>query len=72
VALPPRREHKWTGQTEPIGGYMLVKLSDAAGCAAGRGPALKDWAGEFGRYFGESAGTTRLIIERYLRRRCAV
>src|SRR5947209_808641 len=67
VALPPRREHKWTGQTEPIGGYMLVKLSDAAGlCGWGEATALKDWAGEFGRYFGESAGTTRLIIERYL------
>jgi muconate cycloisomerase len=67
VALPPRREHKWTGQTEPIGGYILVKLTDAGGISGwGESTALKDWAGEFGRYFGESPGTTRLIIERYL------
>ena len=67
VALPPRREHKWTGQTEPIGGYILVKLTDAGGVSGwGESTALKDWAGEFGRYFGESPGTTRLIIERYL------
>ena len=67
VALPPRREHKWTGQTEPIGGYILVKLTDAGGKSGwGESTALKDWAGEFGRYFGESPATTRLIIERYL------
>ena len=28
VALPTRREHKWTGLTEPIGGYVLVKMTD--------------------------------------------
>ena len=67
VALPPRREHKWTGQTEPIGGYILVKASDAAGVSGwGESTALKDWAGDFGRYFGESPSTTRLVIERYL------
>ena len=26
VALPPRREHRWTGLTEPIGGYVLLKV----------------------------------------------
>ena len=31
VALPTRREHKWTGLTEPIGGYVLVKMTDAVG-----------------------------------------
>ena len=31
VALPTRREHKWTGLTEPIGGYILVKMTDDAG-----------------------------------------
>ena len=67
VALPTRREHKWTGLTEPIGGYVLVKMIDAAGNAGwGEAPALKDWGGEFGRYFGESPGTTIEIITRYL------
>jgi muconate cycloisomerase len=67
VALPTRREHKWTGLTEPIGGYVLVKMIDADGNAGwGEAPALKDWGGEFGRYFGESPGTTIEIITRYL------
>ncbi len=26
VALPTRREHKWTGLSEPIGGYVLIGL----------------------------------------------
>jgi len=67
IALPTRREHKWTGLTEPIGGYVLVKMTDAAGTAGwGEAPALKDWGGDFGRYFGESPGTTIEVITRHL------
>jgi muconate cycloisomerase len=67
VALPTRREHKWTGLTEPIGGYVLVKMSDTAGIVGwGEAPALKDWGGDFGRYFGESPGTTIEVIARHL------
>jgi muconate cycloisomerase len=67
IALPTRREHKWTGLTEPIGGYALVKMTDAAGATGwGEAPALKDWGGEFGRYFGESFGTTIEVITRHL------
>ena len=67
VALPTRREHKWTGLTEPIGGYVLVRMTGANGVTGwGEAPALKDWGGDFGRYFGESPATTRLVVERYL------
>ncbi len=67
VALPTRREHKWTGLTEPIGGYVLVRMTDAAGLAGwGEAPALKDWGGDFGRYFGESPATTIEVITRHL------
>src|SRR6516225_7522965 len=67
VALPPRREHKWTGLSEPIGGYVLVKMTDESGAAGwGEAPALKDWGGEFGRYFGESPGTTIEVVTRHL------
>jgi muconate cycloisomerase len=67
VVLPPRREHKWTGATEPIGGYLLVKLIALDGsCGWGECTALKDWAGEHGRYFGESVFIARTVIERYL------
>ena len=67
VALPRRREHKWTGATEPIGSYLLVKMTDAAGRVGwGEATALKDWAGEFGRYFGESRSIVALVIKDYL------
>jgi muconate cycloisomerase len=67
VVLPPRREHKWTGATEPIGGYLLVKLIAQDGSVGwGECTALKDWAGEFGRYFGESVAIARVVLERYL------
>jgi muconate cycloisomerase len=67
VQLPTRREHKWTGLTEPIGRYLLVKMTDSDGRIGwGEAAALKDWGGEFGRYFGESASIAEHVIERYL------
>jgi muconate cycloisomerase len=67
VALPTRRVHRWTGLTEPIGGYVLVKLTGDDGTVGwGEAPALKDWGGDWGRYFGETPGTTVLVVERYL------
>ncbi|MBJ3776734.1 mandelate racemase/muconate lactonizing enzyme family protein [Acuticoccus mangrovi] len=67
VRLPTRRVHKWTGLTEPIGQYLLVKMTGSDGSVGwGEAPALKDWGGEFGRYFGESAAVVELVIERYL------
>lgn len=67
VALPTRREHKWTGLTESIGRYVLVRMTDGAGHIGwGEAPALKDWGGEYGRYFGESTATVQLLIRRYL------
>src|ERR1700756_2972720 len=67
VRLPTRRTHKWTGLTEPIGQYLLVKTTGTDGTVGwGEAAALKDWGGEFGRYFGESAAIVELVIERYL------
>jgi muconate cycloisomerase len=67
VQLPTRREHKWTGLTEAIGRYLLVKMTDSDGRIGwGEAAALKDWGGEFGRYFGESASIAEHVIERYL------
>jgi muconate cycloisomerase len=67
VSLPTRREHKWTGLQEPIGGYVILKMTDAdGGVGWGEAPALKDWGGEFGRYFGESPGTVRSVVSQYL------
>jgi len=67
VQLPTRREHRWTGLTEPIGRYILTRIVDADGRSGwGEAAALKDWGGEFGRYFGESVSIVDLVIQRYL------
>ena len=67
VALPTRREHKWTGLQEPIGGYVILKMTDGDGRVGwGEAPVLKDWGGEFGRYFGESPATVRAVVSQYL------
>lgn len=67
VQLPTRREHKWIGLTEPIGRYILVKMTDEDGRVGwGEAAALKDWGGEFGRYFGESVAIVELVVGRYL------
>lgn len=67
VQLPTRREHKWTGLTEPIGRYILTRMTDEDGRVGwGEAAALKDWGGEFGRYFGESAAIVELVVQRYL------
>lgn len=67
VQLPTRREHKWTGLTEPIGRYILLRMTDNdGGIGWGEAPALKDWGGEFGRYFGESQLIVRTVIDEYL------
>jgi muconate cycloisomerase len=67
IRLPTRRVHKWTGLTEPIGQYLLVCMTGSDGSVGwGEAPALKDWGGEFGRYYGESTAIVDLVIRRYL------
>jgi muconate cycloisomerase len=57
----------WTGLTEPIGRYLLVRITSDEGVIGwGEAPALKDWGGEFGRYFGESASLSETVIQNYL------
>lgn len=67
VRVPTRRVHKWAGLTDTIGQYLLVKMTGSDGTVGwGEAPALKDWGGEFGRYFGESVALVDLVIKRYL------
>lgn len=67
MQLPTRREHKWAGLSEPIGRYVLVRaVSDDGFSGWGEAPALKDWGGEFGRYFGESPLIAEAVVNNYL------
>ncbi len=67
IALPTRRVHKWKGLTGSIGGYLLVRLTGDNGISGwGEAPAIKDWGGDHGRYYGEPPETTKHLIEFYL------
>lgn len=68
VALPPRRPHHWTGLTTALGrGYVLLKVHTDEGLTGlGEAPVLKDWGGDYGRYYGESPQTTLAVLRDYL------
>jgi muconate cycloisomerase len=63
IHLPTRRVHQWASLTTPIGVYVIVKWNTAEGLIGlGEAPVLKDWGGDYGRYFGETPQTTVHII----------
>ena len=63
IRLPTRRAHQWASLTTPIGVYVIVKLyTDQDLVGLGEAPVLKDWGGDYGKYFGETPQTTMHII----------
>jgi muconate cycloisomerase len=65
VALPLRRPHRMaTGRADlALGRYVLVKVKTDEGIVGlGEAPALKEWGGDYGMYFGESAETVMHMI----------
>lgn len=64
VSLPTRRTHKWKGLTGEIGGYLLVRVTGSGGLIGwGEAPVIKDWGGDHGKYYGETPGTTRHVLQ---------
>ena len=64
IRLPTRRAHQWANLTTPIGVYVIVKLyTDQGLIGLGEAPVLKDWGGDYGKYFGETPQTTAHIIK---------
>ena len=68
VAVPTRRAHKWATSTQDVGdGYLIVMLrTDNNIEGYGESTAMAEWGGDFGRYYGETAATTRVVIENHL------
>lgn len=64
VALPARRAHQSATLTTPIGrGYGIVRLVTDNGIVGyGEATVLPQWGGDFGRYFGETGGTTKHVV----------
>ncbi len=64
IRLPTRRVHQWASLTTPIGVYVIIKLHTDDGLVGlGEAPVLKDWGGDYGKYFGETPRTTAHIIK---------
>jgi muconate cycloisomerase len=67
IALQRRREHTWSGNSAPIGAYLILRvLTDEGLIGLGEAPALIDWGGAGGRYYGESPKTVAHVIDDYL------
>ncbi|HSE89955.1 MAG TPA: enolase C-terminal domain-like protein [Candidatus Binatia bacterium] len=63
IRLPTRRAHQWASLTTPIGVYVIIKLHTDDGLVGlGEAPVLKDWGGDYGKYFGETPQTTMHIV----------
>lgn len=64
IRLPTRRVHQWASLTTPIGVYVIIKLHTDEGLVGlGEAPVLKDWGGDYGKYFGETPQTTMHVIQ---------
>jgi muconate cycloisomerase len=67
VALPRRREHTWSGNSAPIGAYLILRvLTDEGLIGLGEASTLIDWGGGRGRNYGESQKTAAHVIADYL------
>jgi muconate cycloisomerase len=63
VGLPPRREHPTAYRMDHLGKYVIVRIVTNAGIVGlGESTVLPDWGGDHGRYYGESVGSTHLMI----------
>ncbi|MCI8321122.1 MAG: mandelate racemase [Dorea sp.] len=68
ISIPTRRKHTWASSTVDVGqGYVILKILTDCGIEGfGEATAMPEWGGDYGRYYGESAGTTRIVIEQNL------
>jgi L-alanine-DL-glutamate epimerase-like enolase superfamily enzyme len=65
VGLPLRRPHRMAtgGADIALGKYVIVKVKTDEGIVGlGEAPALKEWGGDHGMYFGETAQTVMHMI----------
>jgi muconate cycloisomerase len=65
VALPLRRPHRFASSRGDValGKYVLVKIKTNENITGlGEAPALKEWGGDHGMYFGETAQTVLHMI----------
>lgn len=66
--LPVRRDFRWAGLEEGLGGFVLVKIHTDDGLIGyGEATPLPDWGGDFGRRGCETQRTVVTMIEEHFR-----
>jgi muconate cycloisomerase len=67
VALPWRRLHKMAFPSGKLGNYVIVRVHTDEGIEGlGEATVIKEWGGDYGRYFGESPELAVAVIESVL------
>jgi muconate cycloisomerase len=66
VSLPERRPHVMASIKQKQGDYVIVRVEAEGVVGYGEATVLKEWGGDFGRYYGEHPATTRTIIDELL------
>lgn len=65
--LPLRRDFRWAGLREKLGGFVLIRVETDEGLIGfGEATPLPDWGGDFGRRGGETVATVASMVERVL------
>ncbi len=62
VSLPQRRPHPTATRARRLGEYVIVKVFAGGLVGLGEATVLKEWGGDFGRYYGEHPATTAKLI----------
>lgn len=63
IRLPARRDFKWAGLRENLGGFVVVRLETEGGVIGwGEATPLPDWGGAAGRRGGETQATVCSMI----------
>lgn len=67
VSIPTRRKHTWATSTSDVSsGYVICKMTTNNGIEGfGEATVMPEWGGDFGKYYGETAATTRVVIENH-------
>jgi muconate cycloisomerase len=66
VSLPERRAHVMASIKQKQGDYVIVRVEAEGLVGYGEATVLKEWGGDFGRYYGEHPSTTVTLIDELL------
>lgn len=64
LRLPTRRPQRWASLTVDLGSWVVLEIRTDEGLSGwGEATALAQWGGDYGRYYGETPGTVRHVVE---------